>query len=276
MARPQIAMAHTASLICEGVFERFPEAQVPVHRARHVLGAGHDVAHGRRLEGVARLHAVGEEAAERVPPRPHPVRQPADGAAADPLRSATPFWRWLHADEILVYASDYPHWDWDDPKTVLPGIDEGAAAAHLRRHRLRVVRPQRQPPDRARDSTARDAAATLSPAARSLPPGASAGSCRLGGRGGIGVFNVGGTLPRAEEPLPAQGRTAVRGAPAPARGGGCRVSGSSSSASGEILKCAWHNWEFDLKTGVALYDPALRVKTYRVTVEQDEVVLYLE
>ena len=35
------------------------------------------------------------------------------------------FLDWLHADEILVYASDYPHWDWDDPKTVLPGIDEG-------------------------------------------------------------------------------------------------------------------------------------------------------
>ena len=45
---------------------------------------------------------------------------------------------------------------------------------------------------------------------------------------------------------------------------------------GEILKCAWHNWEFDLKTGVALYDPALRVKTDRVAVEQDEVVLYLD
>ena len=33
------------------------------------------------------------------------------------------FLKWLRADEILVYASDYPHWDWDDPKTVLPGID---------------------------------------------------------------------------------------------------------------------------------------------------------
>ncbi|MCH8295762.1 amidohydrolase family protein, partial [Candidatus Poribacteria bacterium] len=32
------------------------------------------------------------------------------------------FLEWLHADEIVVYASDYPHWDWDNPKTVLPGI----------------------------------------------------------------------------------------------------------------------------------------------------------
>ena len=32
------------------------------------------------------------------------------------------FLEWLHADEVLVYASDYPHWDWDNPTTVLPGI----------------------------------------------------------------------------------------------------------------------------------------------------------
>jgi nitrite reductase/ring-hydroxylating ferredoxin subunit len=44
---------------------------------------------------------------------------------------------------------------------------------------------------------------------------------------------------------------------------------------GEILKCPWHQWEFDIKTGQALYDPQLRVKCYRVTQEGDEVVLYV-
>ncbi len=43
----------------------------------------------------------------------------------------------------------------------------------------------------------------------------------------------------------------------------------------EILKCPWHQWEFDIKTGQALYDPKLRVKTYRVVQEGDELVLYL-
>ena len=43
----------------------------------------------------------------------------------------------------------------------------------------------------------------------------------------------------------------------------------------EILKCPWHQWEFDIKTGRALYDERLRVKTYRVVREGDEVVLYL-
>lgn len=44
---------------------------------------------------------------------------------------------------------------------------------------------------------------------------------------------------------------------------------------GEILKCPWHQWEFDIKTGQALYDEKLRVKTYRVVQEGEDVVLYL-
>ena len=43
----------------------------------------------------------------------------------------------------------------------------------------------------------------------------------------------------------------------------------------EILKCPWHQWEFDIKTGQALYDDNLRVRTYRVAQEGNEVVLYL-
>ncbi|HXI16558.1 MAG TPA: Rieske (2Fe-2S) protein [Chloroflexota bacterium] len=45
---------------------------------------------------------------------------------------------------------------------------------------------------------------------------------------------------------------------------------------GQVLRCPWHGWEFDLKSGVGLYDPYKheRVATYEVKVEQGEVVLY--
>lgn len=43
----------------------------------------------------------------------------------------------------------------------------------------------------------------------------------------------------------------------------------------EIVKCPWHQWEFDIKTGVALYDETLRVRTYEVSQEGEEVVIYL-
>jgi nitrite reductase (NADH) small subunit len=44
---------------------------------------------------------------------------------------------------------------------------------------------------------------------------------------------------------------------------------------GQILKCPWHQWEFDLATGQDLYDEKLRVRTYQVEQEGEEVVLFV-
>jgi predicted TIM-barrel fold metal-dependent hydrolase len=30
----------------------------------------------------------------------------------------------LHAEETLVYSSDWPHWDWDDPSSTFPKLPE--------------------------------------------------------------------------------------------------------------------------------------------------------
>ena len=43
---------------------------------------------------------------------------------------------------------------------------------------------------------------------------------------------------------------------------------------GEILRCPWHGWEFDLTTGCSLHDPERkRVKTFKVIVDGDDVVV---
>lgn len=40
------------------------------------------------------------------------------------------------------------------------------------------------------------------------------------------------------------------------------------SRKGEIIRCPWHGWEFDLRTGRSYCDPSrLRVKSYPVSVE---------
>jgi 3-phenylpropionate/trans-cinnamate dioxygenase ferredoxin subunit len=37
---------------------------------------------------------------------------------------------------------------------------------------------------------------------------------------------------------------------------------------GEILRCPWHGWEFDITNGRSVFNPhRTRVKTYKVTVE---------
>ena len=30
----------------------------------------------------------------------------------------------MHAEETLVFSSDWPHWDWDDPATTFPKLPE--------------------------------------------------------------------------------------------------------------------------------------------------------
>ncbi len=45
---------------------------------------------------------------------------------------------------------------------------------------------------------------------------------------------------------------------------------------GEILKCPWHMWEFDINTGQTLHDETIRIRTYQVVQEGQEVVLYLQ
>jgi 3-phenylpropionate/trans-cinnamate dioxygenase ferredoxin subunit len=85
-----------------------------------------------------------------------------------------------------------------------------------------------------------------------LPPG-SRKLVRLAGRE-IGVFNQGGAFYALLNRCPHQGGALCRGtlvglveAEAP---GEYRY-----SRAGEVLKCPWHGWEFDLRTGRSRCDP---------------------
>lgn len=83
----------------------------------------------------------------------------------------------------------------------------------------------------------------------------------------IGVFNVDGQFHAIRNRCPHAGAPLCEGV----------LSGFVSSKEpgdytytrkGEILRCPWHQWEFDVKTGQSWYDPAkMRVKAYDVRVE---------
>ena len=44
---------------------------------------------------------------------------------------------------------------------------------------------------------------------------------------------------------------------------------------GEILRCGWHGWEFEIDTGICLVDRKIRARTYEVTVESGNLILHI-
>ena len=123
MARPQNAMAHVVSLICEGVFERFRSLRFLFieHCIFWVPGLmWHLDADWKALRDytpwVKRLPS--ETVREHVRFGTQPMPQPPTFGDLKTLLG------WMHADEVLVFASDYPHWDWDEPSSFLSGFEE--------------------------------------------------------------------------------------------------------------------------------------------------------
>ena len=86
----------------------------------------------------------------------------------------------------------------------------------------------------------------------------------------IGVFNVGGTFHALRNRCPHQGaplcRGSIKGTALPSAPGEYVW-----AREGEILRCPWHGWEFDLLTGRSVFNPhRVRVKAYEVSVEPAE------
>ena len=103
------------------------------------------------------------------------------------------------------------------------------------------------------------------------------------GRAGIGVFNVDGAFyalrnlcPHKSGPL-CTGRVSGRiVADAPPSDRPLLVDDYAIERDGEIIRCPWHLWEFEIATGRCLVDARARVKTYPVRVEDGLVVVYAD
>jgi len=84
----------------------------------------------------------------------------------------------------------------------------------------------------------------------------------------IGVFNIHGKYHALRNSCPHQLAPLCRG----------HITGTTLPSQpgeynwgrdGEIIRCPWHGWEFDLTTGQSIFNPhKMRVKTYEVTVER--------
>jgi nitrite reductase (NADH) small subunit len=43
---------------------------------------------------------------------------------------------------------------------------------------------------------------------------------------------------------------------------------------GTVVRCPWHNWSFDLASGIHCYDESEKIRTYEVKTDGDQVILY--
>lgn len=86
----------------------------------------------------------------------------------------------------------------------------------------------------------------------------------------IGVYNVKGEYYAVHNYCPHQGAELCKGP----------VTGTTLESNvyefiygreQEILRCPWHGWEFDLKTGKSLFSDKVRTRTYPVVVEDGTI-----
>ncbi len=90
----------------------------------------------------------------------------------------------------------------------------------------------------------------------------------------IGLFNIAGEYYALHNRCPHMGGNLCEG---PVTG----TTLASQSAQfiygrqGEILRCAWHGWEFDIKSGQCLVDNRIRARSYPITIKDNHLYLHL-
>ena len=134
MTRPSIASAQAASLICEGVFEKFPTLKFAMIEVQQMWAAplmwhmdADWKAIGDQTPWLKRLPS--EYFRDHIRVGTQPMHEPPHSEQVYQLLEM------LHADETLVFCTDFPHWDWNDPVTVLPKLDERTSSADFCRKR---------------------------------------------------------------------------------------------------------------------------------------------
>jgi nitrite reductase/ring-hydroxylating ferredoxin subunit len=86
----------------------------------------------------------------------------------------------------------------------------------------------------------------------------------------IGVFNVKGNYYALRNRCPHQAAPLCLG-PITGTSVPGKVGEYEWQKDGEIIRCPWHAWEFEIATGRSIFNPhKVRVKTYQVTVKASD------
>lgn len=119
----QIHQSNVASMLCHGTFERFPELTIIVAEAGFMWAA----------EVMWKLDRDWKGLRDEVPW----LKKPPSDYLFDHIRFTTqPFYEphkkeqlhavldMVQAERTLIFSSDYPHWDFDDPQRALSAVPE--------------------------------------------------------------------------------------------------------------------------------------------------------
>ncbi len=122
MARQQIMMAHLASFIFEGVFDKFPNFKIVIVEAGMLWMAPFIWRMDQDWKSLrSQTPWVKEPPSEyfrkHVKFTSQPLELPPDPSLFSPLMKA------IYAEENLLFASDYPHWDFDSPLKAFPKME---------------------------------------------------------------------------------------------------------------------------------------------------------
>lgn len=121
--RPTGYQAHLSSMVCEGLFERFPRLHVVFIEGGYLwlpsfLWRLDSDWRGLREEVPWVKRAPSEYVLEHCRFTSQPIE-----TTDDPGQVRTVF-EWAHAERTLMFASDYPHWDFDSPLQSLPAMPD--------------------------------------------------------------------------------------------------------------------------------------------------------
>ena len=123
-ALAQIHQSNLLSLVCHGVFERFPDLMYVICEGGFAWAAEIMWKLDRDRKGLGDevpwlKKAPSEYIRRNVRFTTQPMIEPHKREHLATLLDM------VYAEETLIFSSDYPHWDFDDPKLALAGIDRG-------------------------------------------------------------------------------------------------------------------------------------------------------
>jgi nitrite reductase/ring-hydroxylating ferredoxin subunit len=94
------------------------------------------------------------------------------------------------------------------------------------------------------------------------------------GKFGIGVYNVDGKVFAITNYCPHEGGPLCLGRVQGTNIYNPNVPGETESIlEGQVIRCPWHQWEFDLATGKTIAKPEKGIRVYSVRIEDGEVII---